>query len=56
MYMLKRKSDAASKLTEWIAVAEHQCDKKLFHLKLDKGGEFTSNNFMAWLALHGVTH
>ena len=50
MYMLKRKSDALAKLKEWIAVAKHPCGKKLFHLRCDKGGEFTSNEFMAWLA------
>ena len=55
VYMLKHKSYAAAKLKEWIALAEHQCGKKLFHLRFDKGGEFTSNDFMAWLALHGVT-
>ena len=55
VYFLSHKSHAAEKLKEWIAVAEHQCGKKLFHLRSDKGGEFTSNAFMAWLALHGVT-
>ena len=53
--MLKHKSDAAAKLKEWIAIEEHQCGQKLFHLRSKKGGEFTSNDFMAWLALHGVT-
>ena len=55
VYMLNHKSDATAKLKEWIAVAEHLCGQKLFHLRSDKGGEFTSNYFMAWLALQGVT-
>ena len=29
--------------------------KVVYHLRSDKGGEFTSNDFMAWQALHGVT-
>ena len=54
VYFLSRKSDAGEKLKEWIAVAEHQSGQKLLHLRSDKGGEFTSHAFMAWLALHGV--
>ena len=55
MFMLKHESDAVVKLKEWIAVAKHQCGKKLYRFRSDKGGEFTSNEFKAWLALHGVT-
>ena len=35
-------------------MAEHQSGKKLLHLRLDKGGEFTPHAFMAWVALHVV--
>ena len=41
---------------EWKSVAENESKTQLLKLRSDKGGEFTSNTFKSWLALHGVTH
>lgn len=55
VYVLKKKSDAAAKILEWMCVAENQYKQKLLHLRSDNWGEFTSIAFKHQVAVRGVT-
>lgn len=39
VYVIKKKSDAATKIFEWKSVAENQSKQKLLNLRSDNGGE-----------------
>ena len=53
--VLKAKSEAQTKIKEWIPVAERQAGTKLQVIRSDNGGEFLPLAFISWLKLHGVT-
>ena len=54
VYVIKKKSDAATNFFEWKAVAENQSKQRLLNLRSDNGGEFTSSEFKHKMALQGV--
>ena len=43
VFPIKTKAHAAEKIVAWEVVAENQSGTRFFHLRLDMGGEFTSN-------------
>ena len=53
--VLKAKSEASTKIKEWIPVAERQAGTKLQVIRSDNGGEFLPLAFISWLKLQGVT-
>lgn len=53
---LRKKSNTAAALKEWIAVAETEVGKKLKVLRSDNGGEFIDNVFGKWMREHGIQH
>ena len=53
--VLKAKSDASTKIMEWIPVAERQAGTKLQVIRSGDGGEFLPLAFISWLKLQGVT-
>ena len=55
VYVIKKKSDAATKNFEWKSVAENQCKQQLLNLRSDNGGEFTSSDFKHKMAVLGVS-
>ena len=55
MCLLKTKTEASSKLREWLMVAETQSGEKLCYLVTDNG-ELRSNEMAQWCAECGVTH
>jgi len=55
-YFLKHKSDAFKYFQIYHREMERQLDKKIQKLKTDNGGEFTSNEFTAYLQHHGIRH
>ena len=55
VYVIKKKSDAATKIFEWKSVAEKQCKQQLLNLCSDNGGEFTSSDFKHKMAVLGVS-
>ena len=53
---LRKKSDTAAALKEWIAVRENEVGKKLKVLRSDNGGEFIDGSLGKWLREHGIQH
>ena len=53
---LVNKGDAARSFQEWVVGAERQTGKKLKAIRSDRGGEFLSATFQAWLKSQGVIH
>ena len=53
---LKKKSDTAVVLKEWIAIRENEVGKKVKVLRSDNGGEFTDAAFEKWMREHGIQH
>ena len=51
---LKRKSDALNAFKTYKAWSENQTGKKIKRFRCDKGGEYMSNEFIAFLDAHGI--
>jgi len=56
-FELKKKKHAEVKIREWFALAERQFPQfTIKGFRSDRGGEFMSNSFRAWLTEKGVFH
>ena len=53
---LKKKSDTATAIKEWIAVHENEVGKKIKKMRSDNGGEYIDAAFGKWLREHGIVH
>nr|ADE10054.1 rve superfamily protein [Tremella fuciformis] len=53
---LKKKSDAAEALQDYIKLAENQLDRTVKTIRSDQGGEFTSKEFSHWCKSKGIEH
>ena len=53
---LKKKSDTAAAMKEWIAVRENELEKKVKTMRSDNGGEYIDAAFEKWLKEHGILH
>jgi transposase InsO family protein len=56
LYLLKHKSDVLTTFTHFKNTIENQLSKKIKFLRTDCGGEYTSNEFIAYCNSHGITH
>ena len=56
LYLLKSKSEAFTKFVHFNAMVANQFSLKIKTFKSDGGGEFTSNEFKAYLSNHGIAH
>ena len=56
MYLLKTKDEALHYFKIYKAEVENQLEKKINHLWSDRGGEFFSNKFSLFCAVHGIIH
>ena len=56
VYLMKQKSEAFSFFQKWKAMVENQTSRKLKCLRTDRGGEYLSNAFKAYLARQGIEH
>uniref|UniRef100_A0A2N9H8F5 Integrase catalytic domain-containing protein n=1 Tax=Fagus sylvatica TaxID=28930 RepID=A0A2N9H8F5_FAGSY len=56
LYLLKRKSDVLNTFKHFQASVENLLSQKIKVLRTDCGGEYTSNEFNAHCASHGITH
>ena len=53
---LKKKSDTATAMKEWIAIHENQSGKRVKNMRSDNGGEYVDAAFEKWLKEHGILH
>ena len=53
---MKKKSDTAATMKEWIAVWENELEKKVKTMRSDNGGEYVDAAFEKWLKEHGILH
>jgi len=53
---LKNKSQVFQRFVEWKTLVENLYEAKIKTLRTDNGGEYTSNNFSAYLRKEGVRH
>ena len=56
VYVINYKSDALKTFKTWKQLIENQLDKKVKILRTDRGGEYTSNEFKAFLQCEGIRH
>ena len=56
LYMLKSKSEAFTKFVHFNAMVANQFSLKIKTFRTDGGGEFTSNEFKAYLSNHVIAH
>ena len=56
LYLLKHKSDVLDIFKFFKATVENQLDSKIKVLRIDYGGEFTSNAFKLFSSTHGLVH
>jgi len=54
VYFLKNKSDVFETFKKWKAEVENQTGLKIKSLKSDNGGEYSSDEFKAYCAEHGI--
>ena len=53
-YTLKKKSDAVDVFKDWKALVESESGLKLSIIRTDSGGEYTSDQFEAYLRCEGI--
>ena len=56
LYLLKHKFDLLDIFKFFKAIVENQLDSKIKVLRIDNGGEFTSNAFKNFCSTHGLIH
>ena len=56
VYMLKYKSEVFKRFVEWKSMVERSTGRKLKVIRSDNGGEYTSNEFKAYLTSEGIKH
>ena len=56
MYLLKTKDEALYYFKVYKAEVENQLEKKIKHLRSDREGEYFSNEFSEFCAVHGIIH
>ena len=56
MYLLKAKSECFERFKEFKALVEKEVDSHIKVLRSDNGGEYTSNQFEAYLKAQGIAH
>ena len=56
VYMMKHKSEAFQKFTQWKAMVEKSSGLKIKVLRTDNRGEYTSNEFETYLKKEGTQH
>ena len=54
VYLLKRKSDAFTAFKDYKAYAENITGQRMGEFQMDKGGEYISKAFLAYLREHGI--
>ena len=56
VYLLKTKDEALHYFKVYKAEVENQLEKKIKRLRSDRGGEYFSNEFFEFCAVHGIIH
>ncbi|CAI7929460.1 unnamed protein product, partial [Closterium sp. NIES-54] len=57
VYVLSKKSDVAETVkTDWLPMVERQQDRLVKAIRIDRGGEFLSKDFLLWLKKNGIRH
>jgi transposase InsO family protein len=56
VYLLKSKDEALNFFKIYKAEAKNQLDRKIKHLRSDRGGEYFSNEFDSFCVEHGIIH
>ena len=56
VYLLKTKDEALHYFKVYKAEVENQLEKKIKRLRFDRGGEYFSNDFFEFCAVHGIIH
>ena len=54
IYFLKAKSKVFERFQEFKTLVENQTGKKIWVLRTDNGGEYTSNEFMEYCSVAGI--
>lgn len=54
VYLIARKNEVFEKFKQYLAESERHTGQKLCVLKSDQGGEYSSNEFKAYAATHGI--
>jgi transposase InsO family protein len=54
--LMKTKDEALHYFKIYKAKVENQIEKKVKRLRSDRGGEYFSNNFSKFCAVHGIIH
>jgi transposase InsO family protein len=56
VYLIKIKDEALRYFKIYKAEIENQLEKKIKRLRSDRGGEYFSNDFSKFCAMHGIIH
>ena len=56
MYLLKTKDEALHYFKIYKAEVENQLERKIKHIRSDRGGEYLSNEFNLFCEEHGIIH
>ncbi|MCO5583107.1 hypothetical protein L7F22_037015 [Adiantum nelumboides] len=56
VFGLKEKSDVFLAFRKFVLMAENACERKLVTLRTDRGGEYMSHEFSAFMHSHGIVH
>ena len=56
VYLLKTKDEALHYFKVYKVEVENQLEKKIKRLRSDRGGEYFSNEFSEFCAVHGIIH
>jgi transposase InsO family protein len=56
IYLLKSKDEALHYFKIYKAEVENQLERKIKHLRSDRGGEYFSNTFDIFCEEHGIVH
>ena len=56
VYLIHNKDEAFEKFKTYKVVVENQLERKIKALRSDRGGEYESNEFSDYCALHGIIH
>ena len=56
LYLIKAKSEVPSVFKEFKVLSENQSEKSIKIIRIDGGGEYTSNDFESFCTHHGIIH